>query len=277
MGPAWLGFVAASLCLVLSACGDGLSNAVCGNGILETGEFCDDGNTAGGDGCAADCLFERGPDADLTVPDADPTVPDADPNAPDAPPGQPDGSTIAVVINEFVANDVGADDEEFVEIFGPPSTDLSNLTVISIDGDNTNEGVINGVFAMGTTDANGFFVTPLQADKIQNGTETLLLVDGFTGAVNDDIDAGDDGTIDNQVWTTTIDAVAVLDNGGTTYADTAVIPLDHSPQTGQTLGASRIPDGTDTDLPADWVPADVAAITSGFARVTPGAANAVEP
>ena len=27
----------------------------CGDGILDAGEACDDGNTAGGDGCAADC------------------------------------------------------------------------------------------------------------------------------------------------------------------------------------------------------------------------------
>jgi len=30
---------------------------VCGNGILETGETCDDGNTADGDGCNNDCTF----------------------------------------------------------------------------------------------------------------------------------------------------------------------------------------------------------------------------
>jgi cysteine-rich repeat protein len=27
----------------------------CGDGILDGGEVCDDGNTVGGDGCAADC------------------------------------------------------------------------------------------------------------------------------------------------------------------------------------------------------------------------------
>jgi cysteine-rich repeat protein len=32
--------------------------AVCGNDILEEGEDCDDGNTAAGDCCAADCTFE---------------------------------------------------------------------------------------------------------------------------------------------------------------------------------------------------------------------------
>src|SRR6478735_5350922 len=31
------------------------SQFVCGNGMLEPGEFCDDGNTADNDGCSGDC------------------------------------------------------------------------------------------------------------------------------------------------------------------------------------------------------------------------------
>jgi cysteine-rich repeat protein len=46
----------------LSACPGGNNNnnndAVCGNGTQETGEQCDDGNTAGGDGCSATCTEE---------------------------------------------------------------------------------------------------------------------------------------------------------------------------------------------------------------------------
>ena len=33
---------------------------ICSNGILESGEDCDDGNTANGDGCDSDCNFETG-------------------------------------------------------------------------------------------------------------------------------------------------------------------------------------------------------------------------
>jgi cysteine-rich repeat protein len=43
--------------------GDGCShvclNEVCGNGILDPGEICDDGNNADGDGCSADCLSKE--------------------------------------------------------------------------------------------------------------------------------------------------------------------------------------------------------------------------
>ncbi len=34
------------------------SGPVCGNGVVETGESCDDGNTVGGDGCSAYCSVE---------------------------------------------------------------------------------------------------------------------------------------------------------------------------------------------------------------------------
>jgi len=36
----------------------GLGGAVCGNGIVDGSEACDDGNTVGGDGCSATCAFE---------------------------------------------------------------------------------------------------------------------------------------------------------------------------------------------------------------------------
>lgn len=39
----------------------------CGNGVVESGEECDDGNTADFDGCSADCLLERGTCGDGVV------------------------------------------------------------------------------------------------------------------------------------------------------------------------------------------------------------------
>lgn len=37
-----------------------VSTAVCGNGVAELPEECDDGNATNGDGCSADCTLERG-------------------------------------------------------------------------------------------------------------------------------------------------------------------------------------------------------------------------
>jgi cysteine-rich repeat protein len=46
---------------VLMACSDdgGTSAAVCGNGVLDPGEACDDGNAVSGDGCNATCTSEE--------------------------------------------------------------------------------------------------------------------------------------------------------------------------------------------------------------------------
>jgi len=65
----------------MSGCGDdqgsgadGGGDAVCGNGALEAGEQCDDGNTADGDGCDGQCVLEGcGDHCDVCSPLADVT------------------------------------------------------------------------------------------------------------------------------------------------------------------------------------------------------------
>src|SRR5262252_4052633 len=47
-----------ALALLLAAGGCNLFNATCGNGIVDPGEQCDDGNTVSGDGCRQDCSLE---------------------------------------------------------------------------------------------------------------------------------------------------------------------------------------------------------------------------
>ncbi len=49
-------FLGVACCAAFTACPN--PRAVCGNALVETGEACDDGNTASGDGCEADCLNE---------------------------------------------------------------------------------------------------------------------------------------------------------------------------------------------------------------------------
>lgn len=58
---------------------------VCGNGVVELGEGCDDGNAAGGDGCGAACQMESaGPDGGVPSGDAAALDPDASALDPDA-------------------------------------------------------------------------------------------------------------------------------------------------------------------------------------------------
>jgi hypothetical protein len=169
--------------------------------------------------------------------------------------GMPVQSALAdPVINEFVVNHTGEDMEAFVEVLGDPSTDYSGFTVLEIEGDSTsNEGTVDAVLPVGTTSAAGYWTDP---EDMENGTLTILLVENFTGSVGDDLDVDDDGVIDDIAtpWTRIVDDVAVSDGGGSdlTYSTTVLAPFFDG-QPFSPGGASRIPDGTDTDATADWV------------------------
>lgn len=190
-------------------------------------------------------------------------------------------------INEFSASTTGTD-VEYVEIFGPASTDFSTLTILEIEGDSgASAGTIDEVITVGTTDANGFYLASLAANALENGTLTLLLVEGFSGAAGNDLDTNNDGTFDTTPWTRIVDAVAVNDGGAgdVTYGVPALgVSYDGLPFAPG--GASRIPDGTDTDTAADWVrnDFDLAGIPGftgspvfGEAYNTPGATNQAVP
>lgn len=157
------------------------------------------------------------------------------------------------VINEFVANHTGTDTHEYVEVFGLPGVDLSSLTILEIEGDGSGAGVVDGVFPVGTTNAEGLWVTGFMNNIIENGTITLLLVENFTGTQGMDLDTDNDGVFDSTPWSGVIDGIAVIDAYGSNLAYTAVTLsayFDGAPYTPG--GASRIPNGTDTDTAADW-------------------------
>ena len=186
-------------------------------------------------------------------------------------------------INEFSASTAGTD-VEYVEIFGPPNTDFSAYTILEIEGDGSGSGVVDEVINVGTTDASGFWLQNLPANALENGTLTLLLVSNFTGALNDDLDTNNDGIFDATPWDAVVDAVAVNDGtaGDITYGNPALGPNYDGLSSFAPGGASRIPDGFDTDAASDWVrnDFDLAGIPGftgtpvvGEALNTPGAMN----
>jgi uncharacterized protein len=188
-------------------------------------------------------------------------------------------------INEFVFNHVGTDTHEYVEVFGEPNTDYSSLAILQIEGDGTGAGVIDSLHTVGTTDAGGFWFTGFMSNVYENGTVTLLLVEGFDGYVGLDLDTNNDGVFDVTPWERIVDDVAVSDGGADdrTYSSTVL-----APGFGGSLftpgGASRIPDGADTGSPADWVlndfdgaglPGFSGSLGPGEALNTPGAPNEI--
>jgi uncharacterized protein len=158
------------------------------------------------------------------------------------------------LINEFVFNHTGSDTFEYIEIYGAPNTDYSSYTILQIDGDSTVAGTIDSVFAVGTSDVKGFWTTGFLDNKLENGTVTLLLVTNFTGALGADIDIDNNGIIDYAPWGSIVDAVGITDGdvNDKVYANT-VLQSGYDGLAAMPGGASRIPDGMDTQSVTDWV------------------------
>ncbi|MBX2852170.1 MAG: PEP-CTERM sorting domain-containing protein [Phycisphaeraceae bacterium] len=202
------------------------------------------------------------------------------------------GSAHAVpVINEFVVNHTSTDTNEYIEIFGDASTDYSDLTILEIEGEGSSAGLIDdNIISVGTTDSNGIWWTgfdPGGSNDFENSTLTLLLVSGFTGSTGDDIDTNDDGVIDATFWTAIIDSVGVRnDVAGDFIYSTADLVEGYDGNSFEVGGASRLPDGVDTDTASDWVrndfdgegiPGFSGSVDAGEALNTPGTLNIPEP
>jgi predicted extracellular nuclease len=188
-------------------------------------------------------------------------------------------------INEFSASTTGTD-LEYVEVIGSPDTDHSAYRVLEIDGDTSSAGVVDEIIAVGTTDASGRWLGNLPANALESGSLTLLLVRNFSGALGQDLDLDDDGSFDSTPWDAIADAVAVADGGAGDLAYGA--PVLGPNYDGVSLfapgGASRFPDGFDTEAATDWVrndfdlagiPGFSGTLDPGEALNTPGAFNAV--
>lgn len=157
------------------------------------------------------------------------------------------------LINEFVFNHTGADTDEFVEVIAPANTDLSTFWILEIEGDSNASGTIDEVIQLGTTDVNGYYTTPFAGNTYENGSVALLLVKNFTGTLGQDLDTNDDGTLDTTPWEEIIDDIGVNDGGAAdfNYATTTLLQsFDGSTFT--VGGASRFPNGVDTDAVSDW-------------------------
>ncbi len=180
-----------------------------------------------------------------------------------------------VVINEFVFNHAGMDSDEMIELFGAPNSDLRSLALLVLDGDAVESGVIDAAISVGGTDVDGYWLAELATDTIEDGSLTLLLVDGFSGLVGDDLDTNNDGTLDFLSWTAILDSIAVSDGeaGDFFYATVVLEPGFDDVET-TPGGASRIPNGIDTENVLDWMrnDFDLAGVDGYSGSAAPGEA-----
>jgi hypothetical protein len=122
------------------------------------------------------------------------------------------------LLNELVVNDISTDDHEFVEICGNMGEDLSSYTLVVIEGEGTPAGTIDVAIPLtGVVPASGLFVVGdaavspdlLTSDGwIENGGETILIVQNFSSSVGTDVDTDNDGVADISIGTI-IDAVGL--------------------------------------------------------------------
>ena len=167
-------------------------------------------------------------------------------------------------INETLISHTGADDTEFVELFGLPGSSLDGLSLIAIEGEGSNAGILdervdfsaeqkigaNGRFLIGNQDglSANYGKTPnLALDlNLENGDQTLALVEtsSLTVSVGSRI-SGEEAVIDSLGLTGSGDVSLPL-NPPTVGPDGRFFPA----------GARRKIDGEDTDTAADWLLAD---------------------
>ncbi len=194
----------------------------------------------------------------------------------------------AQVINEVVANHTGSDDHEFLELFGTASTDYSSLTLLQVEGDTgSGPGTIDRILPVGTTDSGGLWFTGFLDNQLENGCATFLLVETFSGTLGMDLDTNDDGVFDLTPWTQILDDLTIVDDEGAnvTYSTTLLSPgFDGNSFTPG--GASRLPNGVDTNAQADWtrndfsgagLPGFIGSLDPGEASNTPGLVNSADP
>ncbi|MHC5109826.1 MAG: lamin tail domain-containing protein [Planctomycetota bacterium] len=136
-----------------------------------------------------------------------------------------------VLINEIRIDDTGDPEEEYFELLGSPTASLDGLTYLVL-GEDSNQvngsGVIEAVVSLdgGSINSSGFFTVAESTFSIgvadltavlgfeNSDNVTHLLVSGFTGALDDDLDSDDDGLLDSTPWSSVLDCISLIETVG---------------------------------------------------------------
>lgn len=137
-------------------------------------------------------------------------------------------TTQAAVINEFRIDRTGGGNDDYVEIRGASNESLGDLTylviykgadegrihtAVSLSGESI--GSSDNYFVVASEQFGTYYSAPEPADKVVTGLDfphnssTHMLVSGFTGSVNQDLDTNDDGTLEVTPWSAIVDSVAL--------------------------------------------------------------------
>lgn len=214
----------------------------------------------------------------------------------------PDG---APLLNEiYVDSDSATSNREFVEIISEPSTPLTDVWLIAVDGDGSDAGVIsfaqdlssvtagsNGLTLLGVnyvasnpwsseTDSDTA-VANLDSGAFDGGSITYFLVESFSGLIGVDMDTNNNGAPDKFFWARGLDSFGWSDGD----TEDRVYSAARLVQSGIPEAASRTFADDFTDSFASWfngeIPGGGSNVDYGSgssnlpagARITPGADN----
>lgn len=196
----------------------------------------------------------------------------------------------SILINEVFVNPIGTDDSrEYVEIAGPPGASLDGLTVLEVSGNGTNIGKIfwardltgvnlgsNGLLLIGELYQSFWPPWTVQPGttlldmnhprgRLDNDTTTFLLVTNFTGAVDQDLDINDDGTLDITPFDQILDSVGWLDGSA---GDHVYSPASLTQSSGTPDAATRILTNTTPNSLSAWFNGDIMTNASDSVGIT---------
>ena len=138
-----------------------------------------------------------------------------------------------VHLNELYISHSGADDYEYVELIGTPYESLDYMMVLVVEGDSYNAGTLDrawdltghsipsdGYFVLGDTGVANLDLDFGSDDSIENGTDTIYLVNAYNQLGVDaiialkgtDLDPDDDGYTPIPGMSDVLDIIAVVDD-----------------------------------------------------------------
>lgn len=131
----------------------------------------------------------------------------------------------AVTLNEIRTDQSGSDTNEYVELRGNPGESLNGLSLITIGDGSGGSGTIENVVSLNgrSIPSDGYFVIAESSFSLASRdlTATLnfensdnlthLLVRNFSGSNGQDLDNNNDGRLDQQPWSSIVDAVAMAE------------------------------------------------------------------
>lgn len=161
----------------------------------------------------------------------------------------------AVRINEIRLDQPGNDPDQYIELSGPPNASLDGLTYIVLGSEVQTkvpdpQGRVQVAIPLTGQhlNAQGFLVIAKSAYTLgaadltqrfafrQIANCTHALVRGFTGSLGQDLDIGDNGTLDVAPWTSVVDAVGLRRDTAAAGIYMAAISVGPEDSRNQTFG-----------------------------------------